>query len=100
MVTLQMLRMKTWEWVRANFLHINKNEASENLAKEFAQVEKSKLKLDIAISEVAKDGSVTLSINTNSETSSLKINGEEQGGDSIGKYEITRYAKAGMKPLL
>ena len=46
---------------------------------------------------VAKDGSVTLSINTNSETSSLKINGEEQGGDSTGKYENTRYAGAGME---
>ena len=85
------------KWIRVNFLLINKNEALANLDKEFAQVEKSTLKLDIAISEVAKDGSVTLSINTNSETSSLKINGEEQGGDSIGKYEITRYAKAGME---
>jgi hypothetical protein len=43
-----------------------------------------------------KDGLITLNINTNSDTVSLTINGEEIGGRIDGRYSIKRLAQIGL----
>jgi hypothetical protein len=42
------------------------------------------------------DGSYTLTIRTNSDTASLKLNGEELGGRADGIYVVNRVARAGQ----
>ena len=41
------------------------------------------------------NGVVTLTISTNSDTASLKINGEEAGGRADGRYSVQRFAPIG-----
>ena len=43
------------------------------------------------------DGDVSINIETNADTASLKINGEEQGGRADGKYTLKRVARAGQE---
>ncbi len=43
------------------------------------------------------NGGVTISIQTNADTSSLKINGEEQGGKQDGNYVLKRVARVGQE---
>lgn len=56
----------------------------------------NKIDLMVTASEPDPDGLITLSITTNVDTSSLKINGEEQGAQEQGKYKIKRLPKAGQ----
>ena len=42
------------------------------------------------------NGVVTISIQTNADTSSLKINGDELGGKPDGQYEVKRVARIGQ----
>jgi hypothetical protein len=42
------------------------------------------------------NGNVIISVRTNADTSSLKVNGEEQGGKSDGIYTIKRVARVGQ----
>ena len=45
------------------------------------------------------DGKFTINIETNADTASLKINGEEHGGRSDGKYSINKVARAGQETV-
>ena len=56
----------------------------------------SKLDLRITVSEPDFNGLVLLSIQTGVDTSSLKINGDEQGGKENGAYQIKRLPKVGQ----
>lgn len=48
----------------------------------------------------ASDGSYTITIQTNSDTASLKLNGEELGGRADGVYVVNRVARAGQDTKL
>jgi len=53
--------------------------------------------LQVNNSQPSADGDVTINIQTNADTASLKINGEEQGGRADGKYSVKRVARAGQE---
>jgi len=63
------------------------------------QIEKQRnsqrMSLQISTSKVTDDGSFSIDIKTNVDTSSLKINGEELGGREDGVYRVHRVARAG-----
>ncbi len=78
----------------------------QQLAEERRQVEADKrqreqqrsrkrLNLTISNTQPASDGSFTINVQINADTSSLKINGEEQGGRADGNYVIKKFARAG-----
>ena len=54
------------------------------------------LNLQITNSQANTDGDLVINIQTNADTASLKINGEEQGGKQDGIYSISRVARAGQ----
>lgn len=54
------------------------------------------LNLQITHTQPAADGSLTIHVQTNTDTASLKINGSEEGGNADGKYIIKRIARAGQ----
>ena len=56
-------------------------------------------RISIAASSTQPDlnGVVTISIQTNSDTSSLKINGEELGGKPDGSYSVKKVARVGQE---
>ena len=56
----------------------------------------SRLAMDIRATEPDKTGVFTISINTGTDTSSLIINDEEQGGRADGRYEIRKIARVGQ----
>ncbi len=56
---------------------------------------RSSLSLSASSSIPDEDGLVTLNITTNSDTASLKIDGEEAGGRADGRYSVNRFAKVG-----
>jgi len=56
---------------------------------------RSTLSLTAAASQVDANGVVTLTISTNSDTASLKVNGDETGGRSDGRYTVKRFAQVG-----
>ncbi len=53
------------------------------------------INLTIYNSVPTSDGNFSIVIETNADTASLKINGEEQGGRADGKYSIKKIARAG-----
>ncbi len=53
----------------------------------------SKLELQVTTSDPDLDGYITVLINTGTNTSSLKLNGEEQGASEQGQYKIKRLTK-------
>jgi uncharacterized caspase-like protein len=55
----------------------------------------NKISLQIFIRNQNEQGEISIEINTNADTASLKINGEEQGGRSDGKYSVKKIARAG-----
>jgi len=55
-----------------------------------------RVSLQVTHTQPAPDGSLTINIQTNADTASLKINGSEEGGSSEGKYSIKRIARAGQ----
>ena len=63
--------------------------------------EQAKLATKINISTIATqpdlNGVITISIQTNSDTSSLKINGEELGGRADGIYSVKKVARVGQE---
>ena len=63
---------------------------------------KSNTKLDLKVSATEPDanGLVVISIQTGVDTSSLKINGEEQGGQEKGSYQVKRLPKVGQDTTL
>ncbi len=54
-----------------------------------------KFSVDVSVSKPDKNGIAIISVRTSADTSSLKINGEEQGGRSDGKYSVKKIARAG-----
>jgi hypothetical protein len=66
-----------------------------------AQREKAKQTASIAVQASASQpdafGEVTLTIRTNTDTSSLKLNGDELGGKADGVYTAKRVARAGQE---
>jgi hypothetical protein len=57
----------------------------------------SKLAIQISTTNPDETGNVIIAIRTNTDTSSLKINGEEQGGRSDGNYTIKKVARIGQE---
>ncbi len=55
-----------------------------------------KIRLQIETSTPDLNGAVTFTIHTNANTSSLKVNGEEQGGRPDGNYVIKKVARVGQ----
>jgi hypothetical protein len=83
----------------------------QKLEIERVRVEKQKIKRDqqhpserinlqVTHTQPDTDGSFVINIQTNSDTSSLKINGEEFGGNADGRYTINRVARAGQDTKL
>ena len=56
-----------------------------------------RINLQVNNTQPSADGDVTINVQTNADTASLKINGEEQGGRSDGKYSLKRVARAGQE---
>ncbi len=56
----------------------------------------SKLSLQTTTTNPDMNGNVIISVRTNADTSSLKVNGEEQGGRSDGNYSIKKVARVGQ----
>jgi hypothetical protein len=66
-------------------------------AKNRKNLESSKSRVNVSLSNTLPniDGVFIFDIETNADTASLKINGEELGGRSDGKYSIKKVARAG-----
>ena len=58
-----------------------------------AEPPRSTLSLSASASQPDPNGVVTLTITTNSDTASLKINGEEEGGRADGRYSVRKFAQ-------
>jgi hypothetical protein len=56
----------------------------------------AKIEINITATEPDSNGLILLSIQTGVDTSSLKINGDEQGGNERGAYQIKRLPKVGQ----
>ena len=56
-----------------------------------------RITLQVNNSQPSAEGDVAINIQTNADTASLKINGEEQGGRADGKYSVKRVARAGQE---
>ena len=55
-----------------------------------------RLSLTVSNTQPAPDGSFTINVQTNADTASLKINGNEEGGSQDGRYAIRLIARAGQ----
>jgi hypothetical protein len=60
----------------------------------------SRINLQVSASTPTSNGAYTISIQTNADTASLKINGEEIGGRADGRYTVNRIARAGQDTKL
>jgi len=56
-----------------------------------------RLNLTVSNTQPAADGSFTINVQTNADTASLLINGEEQGGRVNGDYIVKKVARAGQE---
>ncbi len=79
-------------------------EERRRLEEEKRQREKARnnQRIDLQVSNTvpANDGGYTLTIQTNADTASLKLNGEELGGRADGVYVVNRVARAGQDTKL
>jgi hypothetical protein len=55
-----------------------------------------RVNLQVTHTQPTTDGSITITVQTNADTASLLINGEEQGGRTSGDYIIKKVARAGQ----
>jgi hypothetical protein len=55
-----------------------------------------RVKLNVTHTQPARDGSVSITVQTNTDTISLQVNGEEQGGSADGNYAIKKFARIGQ----
>jgi thiamine phosphate synthase YjbQ (UPF0047 family) len=60
------------------------------------QRQSQRVNLQVTHTQPTSDGAVTITVRTNSDTASLLINGEEQGGRSDGNYVIKKVARVGQ----
>lgn len=58
---------------------------------------KSKLAIQASVSQPDANGVVAITVQTNADTSSLKVNGVEEGGRQDGNYLIKRVARIGQE---
>ena len=76
-------------------------EERRKLEEDKRQREQSKLNqrilLQVNNSQPSAEGDFTINIQTNADTASLRVNGEEQGGRADGKYSVKRVARAGQE---
>jgi len=85
-------KLSTTQYVDPNkFTRIAKSDPS------IAISDPSRVVLQVNNSQPSAEGDVTINIQTNADTASLKINGEEQGGRADGKYSVKRVARAGQE---
>ena len=56
-----------------------------------------RLNLTVSNTQPASDGSFTINVQTNTDTASLKINGNEEGGRQDGRYVVRLIARAGQE---
>jgi len=56
-----------------------------------------RVNLQVTHTQPNTDGSFTINVQTNADTSSLRINGEEQGGRANGDYIVRKVARAGQE---
>ena len=56
-----------------------------------------RINLQVTNTQPLDDGSFVINIKTNTDTSSLKINGEELGGKTDGSYSLKRVARVGQE---
>lgn len=56
---------------------------------------RSTLVLSASASQADHNGVVTLTITTSSDTASLRVNGDEEGGRADGRYSVRRFARIG-----
>lgn len=56
-----------------------------------------RLNLTVSNTQPTNDGSFTINVQTNADTASLLINGEEQGGRANGDYIVKKVARAGQE---
>jgi hypothetical protein len=79
-------------------------EERRRLEEEKRQREKARnnqrINLQVSNTTPTADGSYTITIQTNSDTASLKLNGEELGGRADGVYVLNRVARAGQDTKL
>jgi hypothetical protein len=61
------------------------------------QRQSQRANLKVTHTQPAADGSITINVQTNADTASLLINGEEQGGRTDGDYIIKKVARAGQE---
>ena len=61
------------------------------------QKRSQRLSLNISNTQPGSDGSFTIHVQTNADTASLLINGEEQGGRVNGDYIVKKVARAGQE---
>ena len=59
----------------------------------------SRISISSIVTEPDANGDFVITINTSSDTASLKINGEEQGGKQDGNYVIRRVARVGSENI-
>ncbi len=72
---------------------------SDKVQREQAK-QSSLLSLQATATSPDKNGDFLIKIQTNADTSSLKINGEEIGGRADGSYSVKRFARAGQETKL
>lgn len=58
--------------------------------------ETQRLNIRVNNTQPKEDGVISILVQTNADTASLKINGEEQGGRADGNYSIKRVARVGQ----
>jgi hypothetical protein len=93
--------------VAANTDRVDIERERQQLAEERKRLEEEKrqreqqrrsqrLSLAVSNTQPAADGSFTINVQTNADTASLKINGNEEGGSQDGRYAIRLVARAGQ----
>ena len=103
-VNLPSLNSNTADNTERNNLELERQRLAEERRKleaQKAQREQEKKASRIVITATAtqpdSSGVVTINIQTNTDTSSLKINGEELGGKPDGSYSVKRVARVGQE---
>lgn len=81
-------------WEHGNFIRKAKVNLvnADNIA---SSTERDPMNIQVTHTQPAADGSLTISVRTNTDTASLMINGEEQGGRISGEYFLKKFARAG-----
>jgi hypothetical protein len=82
--------------LKTKFTKQSKHEKNQNTTVDTRR----KIKLQVTTTQPETDGSFTINIQTNTDTASLRINGDEMGGRPDGRYTINRIARVGQDTRL